>query len=205
MKIALLVEGLPDLEVCLHLAKRLQPESVFVGAALGKKPKLLATCGLVAEEYIADGADRVIILWDLHPATWEDVEPGGKTKPCRKEDRERVFASLDEAGVDGTMVALVCIDAMLETWLLADNRALEDFLSKPHRPVRIRRDRRPEQHQDPKSRLIKTFAEAGRKGRRSYNDTSDAIQIARAMPDLQRLRRVASFRRFAEKAAGVDL
>ena len=67
MSIAFIVEGIPDAAVCSYLAKRIEPELVVKAFPLGKKPDLIKNCGQTAKDLLADGYDRVVIVWDLHP------------------------------------------------------------------------------------------------------------------------------------------
>ena len=185
-----------DKTVCIQLAKRLNADLRIVSRTLDNKPSLVANCGRAAADLFDQDCDRVIIVWDLYPA-WR--ERGGK--PCRKEDRDAVFDSLNAAGVDIDNVHLVCIEEELEAWLLADNRALSEVLSRPHRKARIKQQRDPERG-NPKTRLNRIFREhSGRK----YSDRLHALPIVNAMPDLNRIGRIDSFRRFAQKVADVEL
>ena len=99
MSIAFIVEGIPDAAVCSYLAKRIEPELVVKAFPLGKKPDLIKNCGQTAKDLLADGYDRVIIVWDLHPAEWG--EQGRTTKRRKKkkksscrEDCENITAKL---------------------------------------------------------------------------------------------------------------
>ncbi len=184
-----------DRKVCARLAKLLDSKLRIVVRAAGNKPKLVRDCGDLASQLFDRGCERAIIVWDLYPS-WTSENP------CRKHDRETIFASLNKAGVDQSKVALVCIEEELEAWLLSDERAIAQTLSKPHRPVRISRRRNVEQIRNPKSALREVFRQ---QGGIDYNDYYHAEQIAREIPDLQRLRRVETFRRFALKVADVTL
>ena len=218
MKVGMIVEGIPDLAVCEYLAKRIKPDIEIETLPLGKKPNLIAKCGDSTRLLLEDGCERVVIIWDLYPATWPDDNPGKrkgrqrkKPKPCRKEDRESIMKSLRNADVDISKVFLVCIDAMLETWLLAGNRAIEGFLSKSHRPVRVKSFsiRELKQNKDPKNKMMTIFRQAGRSGRKPYNDVKDAIKIAVSIPkepnDYNKLKKINTFSRFVCKVAGVKL
>ena len=199
MKVGMIFECGPqgaDRKVCEHLAKRIRPDLEIKSETLDNKPNLIAECGIAAARLLEDGCDRVVIVWDLYPA-WR--ERG--VKPCRKEDREGITISLHSAGVESDKVALVCIEEELEAWLLADHRAISIVLSKPHRKVNVRRQSNPDR-QNPKTRLMRIFTEHIR---RPYTDRRHAAQIVRAMPDLNRIKRVDSFRRFARKVADVEL
>jgi len=87
-KIGFIFEGGPegaDKQVCEFLARQIHPEVTPISQTLDNKPRLLQNCGLVAANLLADGCERVLIVWDLRPA-W----PGGKT--CRKVERDAVLA-----------------------------------------------------------------------------------------------------------------
>lgn len=127
MKVGMIFECGPDgadLHVCRHLARSLQPDIEIAHVTLGNKPQLVAECGTAAAQLLAEGCERVVIVWDLHPP-WRL----NKQKPCRKKDREAIFSSLSRAGVDALQMSLVCIEEELEAWLIADGRALTSVLS----------------------------------------------------------------------------
>lgn len=77
----------------------------------------------------------------------------------RFEDRDEILSSLRESEVDVAKTALVCIEEELEAWLLADSRALSDFLSSSNRPVRIPDTKNPERISNPKKRLTQILKE----------------------------------------------
>lgn len=200
MKVGLILEcgsrG-PDEQVCTHLTHRLEPEIELACVTLVNKRRLVLECGAAAAGLLRDGCERVVIVWDLNPA-W--TQPG--EAHCRGLDREEIFRTLQSAGVTTPPVHLVCIEKELEAWLLSDERALSAILSTPTHPVRVSRQRRSERVLNPKITLLRLFQQNG-KGR--YNDMFHAIKIAEAMPDLNRIRRCASFVRFAEKLLGRQL
>ncbi len=198
MKVGMIFECGPqgaDKKVCEYLAKRVRSDLEIKSETLNDKPNLIAECGTVAAELLEDGYERVVIVWDLYPA-WRRG-----TRPCRKEDRDGIMDSLTSAGVELDKVALVCIEEELEAWLLADNRAISEVLSRPTHKVNIGRQRNP-QRGNPKKRITKLFYEnIGR----PYRDLKYAEMIVQAIPDLQRIRRIDTFRRFALKVADVEL
>lgn len=204
MKLGLIVEGLPDLKVLEYLAREIRPDIVFESRALGNKPTLLANSGFIANQLLELGCHRVAIVWDLYPATWGVGEHSkhrrerSRKRPCRKEDREQILASLQQFNVDLNSVFLLCIDAMLETWLLRDSRALSACLSTRTRKVSLRSIRGLDREKRPKARIRKLYQEEGI-GRRQYSDLSDAIKIVTAMPDLTAIRKDENFRRFESK------
>ena len=195
MKVGMIFECGPqgaDLKVCEYLAKQIKPDIQIESVTLDNKKKLVAECGKAAQLLLADGCDRVVIIWDLQPSWREEA-------PCRKQDREDIMHSLKSADTNVANVFLVCIEAELETWLLADNRAINTVLSKPHHPVRIKRRRQTKQVDNPKKRMMQIFRQNGGK---TYNDLIHAVKIVKAMPDLKRLRKVDTFVRFERLIIG---
>lgn len=195
MKVGMIFECGPqgaDLKVCEYLAKQIKPDIQIKSVTLDNKKNLVAECGKAAQLLLAGGCDQVVIVWDLYPSWHEQA-------PCRKKDREDIMRSLKAADANIANVFLVCIEAELETWLLADNRAINTVLSKPYRPVRIKRMRQTEQIPNPKKYMMQIFRQNGGK---PYNDLIHAVQIVKAMPDLKRLRKIDAFRRFERKLIG---
>jgi hypothetical protein len=198
MRIGFIVECGPqgaEVQVIPHLARMLLAEVEPDVIPLDRKPRLKAECGRWAKELLARGCARVLILWDLLP-DWGEYEGHG----CRHEDKEEIVQSLCGAGLRPTdrRIRLVCIEKMLEAWVIADERALTAFLSTNAHPVRVRRTKQPESLSDPKAALIDLFRRSGSRFPR-YVDRDHAIQIIRRLPDLARLRRSESFCRFEEK------
>jgi hypothetical protein len=137
----------------------------------------------------------VLILWDLLP-DWGEYEGKG----CRHNDRIAIAGSLRDAGLDpaDSRIRLICIEKMLEAWLIADERALSALLSTPAHPVRVQRQRRTDRIPNPKAALRAMFLRSG-SSIGPYSDVRHAIQIAEQLPDLTRLRRLQSFSRFETK------
>ena len=204
-KLGLIVECGPlgaDLKVFKHIVTRLDVNTVVEPITLDNKKKLIAGCGESTVRLLAEGCERVLIVWDLFPAWREDGQ-----KPCRKTDREQIFAALVAAGVapkdfesptanaaDKRKVFFVCIEEELEAWLLADKTALETVLSKSSRAVRLNRFKNPETIDNPKKRLTKIFKqEAGWE----YNDRVNAEGIIKAVSDLKTVAKACpTFSRF---------
>lgn len=188
-----------DGQVCQYFADKLKPGIEIVPQYMDNKPNLLENCGSVASILVKD-CEHVIIIWVLYPAWREKC-----VKPCRKVDRLKVLSSLEINQVPLQKVALVCIEEELEAWLLADTRALRSYIAThkhPHPVGNLKKFKKPEGVKEPKTRLTKIFnQEVGRR----YIDYQDAIMIAKAVPDFNHLRRSCTFRRFAEKAAGIVL
>ena len=190
-----------DGQVCRYFLEKLTPGVEIVSQYMDVKTNLLEDCGLVAS-LLVNSCDKVVIIWDLYPA-WREKH----IKPCRKNDRQKIFSSLQSSNVPLSKVALVCIEEELEAWLLADTRAIRSFIASckhPHRVGRLTNYKDPERVRKPKTCLNKIFnQELG--AHRCYEDLRDAIRIAKAMPDFNRIRRSCTFQRFAEKAAGIRL
>ena len=107
---------------------RFAPEIELEPAAQGNKVNLVRDCGTAARQLLQDGCDHVMIVWDLYPADWGDGFRKPNRKPCLHRDRERIHLALHAAGVSLDDVSLVAIKYMLESWLLADKKALAAFL-----------------------------------------------------------------------------
>jgi hypothetical protein len=191
MKIGLIVESGPqgaEVQVLPKLIARLGHKHTVSIATFENKPRMVDGCGKAAARLIGEGCRKVLIVWDLYPA-WRQK---GR-KPCRREDRQSIAASLQAAGVAERHVSLICIEEELEAWLIADGRALSAVLSTAEHPVRAGDSKSPEDVPNPKARLRRLFR---RSGRGDYSDRVHAGKIVDAMPDFTRLRRCASFRRF---------
>ena len=191
----------PDVQVCRHLVYKLDPTIEFIPSTLDNKKILIEDCGPVAKALLRE-CEKVIIVWDLYPA-WR--ERG--IKPCRREDREAIFQSLQAENVDLDKVFLVCISEELEAWLLADHRAVKAMLQplkQPHVVGRISRFSNPDRIKNPKKRLTQVFTQELGAGHR-YLDYWHAIMLARKIADWKRIRRSDSFRRFALKVSGIEL
>jgi len=197
VKIGMIFECGPDgadHQVCRHLARFLQPDIEIAHVTLDNKRKLVAECGSAVVKLLADGCERVVIVWDLHPP-WRS----NKQKPCRKEDRESILSTLAKADVKSSQVSLICIEEELEAWLIADGRALSTVLSRKAHPVKVQDTRNAERTRSPKTRLNRVFQQHFG---RPYVDRIHARLIVEALPDLTRLRRCETLVRFAVKVTG---
>lgn len=215
MIVGLIVEGLPDSQVLCYFAKRIRPGIKVKTRTLGDKSKLIDNCGKTAKNMLDMECDHVVIVWDLHPDSRRRKKRkrrGSKQLQTERlsceSDSEKIIESIHKACADDARVNLVCIDAMLETWLLFDHRGLQDFLLSRgglREPVKAVPKLR--QNQRPKDLMKKLFREKSRSGLK-YNDVDDAIKIAQAIPkeqdDLKRLKKLESFAQFAAIMADVD-
>lgn len=182
-----------DKQVCEYLIQHIKPGVKVSSRTLDNKNNLLRDAGKVAEQLLQDGCSCVLIVWDLRPA-WPDM----KHKPCRHAERQTLLTMLAEAGVPpDAPVYLICIERELESWLLANDKAIAAHLSTDAHAYPVSRIRKPDNALQPKAALIKHFKNA--RGWR-YDDKVDAIRILRAANvDLARLRRSMSFTRFETK------
>lgn len=180
----------PDLKVCDLLAKRIRPDITIVPDTLGNKRNLLNECGESAAALIADECERIFIICDLYPSFKR------REDPCRHNDKESIFESLIMAGVSSDNVELICIEAELETWLVADYKAVRDVIRQFNPNANIGRLKRALQSNDPKEILDRLFREHAK---RPYQPHVHAEKIIKAMPNLRLLNRVESFRRFEAK------
>ena len=191
----------PDVLVLRHFLTKLNPNFEMKPRTLDNKRRLIEECGPVAKLLLSE-CSRIVIVWDLFPAWREKGE-----KPCRHDDRKNIFASLKAHGLSIEKVTLVCIEEELESWLIADDRAIQMFIASkkaPHPVGRIPKLKDPDRTSNPKTRITKLFnQELGQSIR--YEDRKHALPIAELIRDFKRLRRSKCFCRFALKVAGVNL
>lgn len=176
-----------------YLASELRPGIGLRSVTLDDKPNLLANAAMAAQALLADGCERVLVIWDLRPA-WPDTH----RKPCRAAERAHLLDTLAKQGLQGAPVYLVCVEQEFESWIVADEAKLSAFLSTAAHPYSVPRVRRPDREKNPKSLVMKHFATA--RGLR-YEDRVHAIKVMRTAPppNWPRLRRSDSFARFEAK------
>jgi hypothetical protein len=197
MKVGFIFECGPDgadLKVVKNLAFRIFPNIQFEPVTLDDKGRLMKECADTTEALInIQKCEKVFIVWDLTPPD---------RNACRKEERDFILSKLNAKGLPLNRIVLLCIEQELESWLIADGRALSDLLSTPAHPVTIPDTKRPDQKRNPKKTLNKVFRE-----NRSwyYIDRDFAESIVKKIPDFSRLKRSDSFRRFYFKLNGNEL
>jgi hypothetical protein len=191
MKIGIICECGPqgaEMQVFPEIVKKLGLNHKIDPVPMENKPKLVEGCGKAAKQLLESGCERVLIVWDLYPG-WRVKGQ----KPCRKEDREAILSSLRASKVDLRKAKLICIKEELEAWLLSDGDALSEVLSRPTHKVKVKNEKNPDNVSNPKGRMRKIFQLSGKS---DYNDMTDAIKIARALPNTKKLLRSSSFDRF---------
>jgi hypothetical protein len=193
----------PDEKVFKELFARFASHHTLSIEAAGNKRNLVEECGKAAQRLIeTDGCDRVLIIWDLRPASWGDALEQANRKPCLKEDRTKVFAALDTVEGLRDKCVLVAIDAMLESLFLADKNALVRALNKkkPRTPI-TKQDIgnvKSSKITEPKKHLEKLYEN---QGLTRYADHTDALLITQEIMDIDDLiRNCASFARLWERA-----
>ena len=192
MKVGLILECAtdgPDWQVYSLWMKRLLGNNVQVeqSSAVNKK-QLVQQAGSRAKNLLAEGCEKVFIIWDLWPA-W------GETKPDQAADVAAIESSLRRAGVTNPCIYLLCVNRMLETLLMVDGKALNAVLGLPRGKKTPGNRNKPYAERDPKAYLGRWFQEA-RRG--EYLDYVHARQIAQHV-DFVRLRnRTIEFPRFEQ-------
>ncbi|MBP6156412.1 MAG: DUF4276 family protein [Polaromonas sp.] len=198
MKIGFVFECGPkgaDQQVCEYLAGQLLPEGVeFISRTMDNKLKLLEGAAEIAKELLADGCERVLIVWDLRPA-WPDTA----NKPCRAAERKTLLDALAQQALQNQPVYLVCVEQELESWLLANEHAISAYLSTPAHAYEAKKVKKPDRERQPKAVMNNYFQEARNL---RYEDRVHALKVLKAAPiNLSKLRRSASFARFEAKLA----
>ena len=199
MKLGLVLEcdtGGPDELVLMCLARRLEPDCAVQPVALGSKAQVFLKGAETARELIeTSGCDLVLIAWDLKP--YWDPATG---RSCEDETREMLNTLACLSADTKRKVRLLCLTWEIETWLIADARAVNAHLSTDAHKSRFRCSN-PLGKNDAKAFLIREFKKVRGRSER-YLDYREAIQIVQLMPDTQRLRSIPSFTRFARLVSG---
>ena len=196
MSIGLIFECGPqgaDKLVCEYLARAIRPGVELSSRTLDNKENLLRDAGRVAAQFLKDGCQCVLVVWDLRPS-WPDT----KKKPCRAAERQQVLQSLAHAGLPiHAPVYLVCVEQELESWVIACDHAINAHLSTPAHAYTAKQFKKPDRERQPKALMINHFKTA--RGW-VYVDRADAIMVLKAAElDFKRLRRSVSFARFESK------
>jgi hypothetical protein len=163
-----------------------------VPRTLDNKANLLKDAGRVAAALLADGCERVLIVWDLRPA-W----PNRKSKSCRRDECEAILDAIAKAGVESKPIFLICAEQELESWILADEAKISAYLSTLAHVYSAPSGRQPERVPNPKAVMMNHFKKA--RGWR-YEDRTHAVRVLRAAElDLKKIRRSLTFARYESK------
>ncbi len=195
MKLGLVLEcdtGGPDELVLTCLARRLAPGITVQAAALGSKEQVFLKGPEAAAELVeSSGCDLVLIVWDLKPY-WQPAT--GRSCQAETEDLLGILAGLAET--TKAKIRLLCLTWEIETWLIADARAVNAHLSTGAHRAKFRCSN-PLSKNDAKAFLDREFKKHRGRTRR-YVDVREAIRIAQLIPDTHRARGIPSFKRFVD-------
>jgi hypothetical protein len=198
VKLGLVLEcdtGGPDELVLTCLARRLRPKITIQPVALGSKEQVFLKGVETAAELInSSGCDLALIVWDLKPY-WNS-----KARNCEAEAEELrdKLASFPKK-ISGK-IKLLCLTWELETWLIADPRAVNAHLSTDARKSKFKCPS-PLSKDDAKA-YLNSECKKHRGRTRRYVDVREAIQIARLIPDTSKIRKIPSFKRFGHLVSG---
>lgn len=172
------------------LAKKIRDDLDINPEFLDNKTKLIEECGEVAKFLIEEkNCEKVVIIWDFFPF-W------GEPNPCIAQDCQRiqtVFADAQLTSQQREKIHLICVKQELETFLLMDEIAINDYLKKLNsHPCQVQCPKKPAREPNPKRFLKKIFIENGRIG---YDDLVDAVKIAELI-DIKKLKKHKAFERF---------
>ena len=195
MKLGLVLEcdtGGPDELVLSCIARRLAPGIEVQAVGLGSKEQVFLKGEETARELVESSrCDLVLIVWDLKPF-WEPAAE----KNCKAETREMLNSLANLPAATRRKIRLLCLTWEIETWLIADERAVSEHLSTRAHKVRFR-CKNPLSKTDPKA-VLDRECKRYRGNTQRYLAVREAIQIAQCMHDTHRVRRIPSFTRFAD-------
>ncbi|MBI4024627.1 MAG: hypothetical protein HY360_06570 [Verrucomicrobia bacterium] len=202
MKLGLVLEcdsGGPDELVLTCLARRLASGITVQAVALGSKEQVFLKGPETAAELVESSrCDLVLIVWDLKPY-WQPVT--GRSCQAETEELRSKLAVLPNA--TSAKIRLLCLTWEIETWLIADARAVNAHLSTSAHKAKFK-CASPLSMNDAKAFLDRECKKQRGPARR-YVDVREAIQIAQLIPDTHKARRIPSFKRFANLACGNPL
>lgn len=202
MKLGFVFECSPggcDIKVFQHILKLINPGFDFTfnfhHAAMKSKKELEKGCGKEVKRLKSIGCEKIFVVWDLIP-TWK--EDG---TPCRHDDKEKIKKSLAAYALTSNDIIFLCIERELESWLIADEKALKSFfITKNDMKDEITQVKYPDKHHDPKGLLNKYFNTYRRV--RSFEPMIHTELLLAKMTDVHNLRRSKSFQRFYFKLTG---
>ncbi len=205
MKLGFVFECSPgggDIKLFQHLLGLIIPRFDFAEnfhqAALKTKKELEKDCGKEVKRLKGLGCEKIFVVWDLIPVWKQDGTP------CRHEDKEKIKNSLAAHNLIPNDIIFLCIEKELESWLIADERALKAFfITKNNMKDEITRVQKPDRHRDPKGLLSKHFRTY--RGAKTFQPMIDTVPLLKHYTDVRNLRRSESFKRFYLKLTGTTL
>jgi hypothetical protein len=182
MKIGMILEcqpAGPDAFVYPYVAKKIcEAIEIEKPETLVNKQRLMDEAPAVAQTLLSNGCDLVFIIWDKIPR-W------GGGGDCET-DRAALTKSLTNLGVSMAKIRLCCIDEMMESWMIADNRGFMTWIrSKTSHALKDIGDHKTSADQsDPKNRIKRYLREHF--GKLKYNDYDHNLSIVKELPDFNR-------------------
>jgi len=199
MKLGLVLEcdvGGPDERVLTCFARRLVPNIKVEPVALGDKPTIFSKGVETAQRLVeTNGCDLVLIVWDLKPFL-QGPPPATHCIDEAEVLRQRLVALKPATRVK---IRLLCLTWELETWFIADAKAVSAYLSTGTHKKKFK-CAKPEDKTDPKAVLDKA-CKAARRGL-GYEDFKEAIRIACEIEKTNKLQSIDTFKRFAKLLTG---
>lgn len=206
-RIGLIAEGDPDLAVATNLIVRLLRSDLKVlerdQRRLAPTPTLLCQAPAVAAALLESGCAHVVILWDSAPFGVQKSTPTEQVARFWSEV-ERLNQTLREQQRPLLRRDALCpipVLQELESWLLADERALSTYLVSSNHPKKLSRVPLPEREPNPKKALNRIFKQHRPQG---YVDYDDARRLVMHIADIARLRRLSSFQALMENVDATD-
>jgi hypothetical protein len=205
MKLGFVFECSPgggDIKVFQHVLKLIDPafnlETNFHYGALKTKKELEKDCGKEVKRLKGLGCQKIFVVWDLIPVWKEDGTP------CRHDDKEAIKKSLAAHQLTANDIVFLCVERELESWLIADKRALEAFfIKKPNWENIIKKVSKPDSHHAPKGLMDKYFQRY--RGVRKFEPMTHTELLLKHYTDIRNLRRSESLKRFYKKLTQTDL
>jgi hypothetical protein len=202
LKLGLIVECTPagmESVVCPRILALLAAETgtriEYRIETMVNKKLLMQDAGKTTQLLLADGFDRVVILWDENPPWGPEADFADDR--CWHTEREHMLKELANPNID-PRVALVCVEREFETWLLHDHHLLSNVISTDAHPANVKRLKNPLGFESPKRALIRLFG----KYKARYNADVAALKFARSLDSLDRLQTCDTFRLFARSILG---
>lgn len=197
-KLGLVLEcdsGGPDELVFTCLVRRLSPGTAVKVVTMGSKSGMLLRAAETAQELIeTEKCDRVIIAWDYKP-------PFDGPPPAKRCEDETAMMKTTLAALPNALkpkVRLLCLVHELETWLIAEDRAVRDYLSTSAHKCKFKAPK-PHSKVDPKAFLSSEFRAF--RGTR-YEDFKEAVRLVALWQDTRKVGKLDSFQRFADLVTG---